>query len=182
MLLVLDAIRLALFELLALLVEVGPEVVDRLGDRLAELLLHLVVPFAVADLVHQVRLLGVEALQHRAVELPYALGLDAVEVAAGAGVDRRHLVGHRPRPQLVLAERLDQALAAVERPLRLRVEVGAELGERLELAVLRKLQAQAARALPHRGRLRRTADPRDGDANVDGRTHALTEEVALEED
>src|SRR4051812_37979530 len=51
-LLVADAVGLALFELVALFVEVRPEVVDGLGDRLAQLLLHAVVPVAAVDVVH----------------------------------------------------------------------------------------------------------------------------------
>ena len=116
------------------------------------------------------------------MELADALGLDPVEVAAGAGVDRRDLVLDLPRLQLVLVERLDQALAAGQRRLRLGVEVRAELRERLELAVLRQLEAQLAGDLLHRLGLRVAAHARHRDADVDGRAHARAEQVALEED
>ena len=48
----------------------------------------------------------------------------------------------RQRHVLALLQQLDQALAAVELLLRRRVEVGAELRERRQLAVLRELEAQ----------------------------------------
>src|SRR5919108_1610214 len=51
-----DAVGLALLDRVALGVEVGPEVVDRLGDRVAQLGLDRVVPLAVGDLRHQIGL------------------------------------------------------------------------------------------------------------------------------
>ena len=83
---------------------------------------------------------------------------------------------------LVLVERLDQALTAGQRALRVGVEVGAELRERLEVAVLRELDLQAAGDLLHRADLRVAAHARHRDADVDGRAHARVEEVRLEED
>src|SRR5688500_18720690 len=100
LLLVLDPVRLALLERVALLVEVGAEVVDRLGDRLAERLLHRVVPVAPGDLLEALLLLGVKPLDQVLQEVLDALGLDPVEVAARAGVDGRHLVLELPRRQL----------------------------------------------------------------------------------
>jgi hypothetical protein len=114
----------------------------------------------------------VEPLEHHLVELADALDLDAVEVAAGARVDRRHLVLDRPGVSLVLVERLDEPRAAVQGGLRVGVEVRAELRERLELAVLRQLEPELARRLPHRLRLGRAAHARHRDAHVDGRTHS----------
>ncbi len=111
-----------------------------------------------------------------------ALDLDPVEVSAGAGVDRRDLLGDRERLTLALVERLDEALTAGEGPLGLGIELGAELGERLELAVLREVEAQLAGDLLHRLRLRVAADPGDRDADVDRRPDARVEEVRLEED
>ena len=112
----------------------------------------------------------------------HSLDLDAVEVAAGAGVDRGHLVLDRERVALLLVQRLDEPGAAVERGLGVGVEVGAELGERLELAVLRELEPQLAGHLPHRRGLSRAAHARHRDAHVDGRPHARAEQVRLEED
>ena len=115
-------------------------------------------------------------------ELADALGLDPVEVAAGAGVDRGDLVGDLERLALLLLEQLDQPFAAVQRLLGLGIELGAELGEGLEVAVLGEVEAQLAGDLLHRLGLRVAAHPRDRDADVDRRPHARVEEVGLEED
>jgi hypothetical protein len=66
--------------------------------------------------------------------------------------------------------------------LGVRVEVRAELGERLEVAVLRELQLQPPGDFFHRADLGVAADARDGDADVDRGTHAGVEEFRLEED
>src|SRR5258708_7247017 len=131
MLLAPDTVGLALLERLTFLVEVWPEVIERLGDRLAEGPLELVVPLAGVEPLDRVLVLGVQALQQELEELAHALDLDAVEEAPGAGVDRCDLVGDRPWLQLVLVEHLDQALAACQRLLRFRIEVRPELRERL---------------------------------------------------
>ncbi len=112
----------------------------------------------------------------------HAIDLDAIEVAAGAGVDRSDLILDPQRVALLLVERLHEPGAAVERGLGVGVEVGSELSERLELAVLRELQAQPAGHLPHGRRLRRAAHARHRDADVDGGPHARAEQVRLEED
>src|SRR6187397_450087 len=98
-----DAVGLALLERLAVLVEVGAEVVDHLGDRLAQLLLALVVELAVVvDRVHQLGLLRAETAAQVLEERCDAVGLDPVEVAAGAGVDRGDLLRDRKRVALGL--------------------------------------------------------------------------------
>ncbi len=61
-----------------------------------------------------------------------------------------HLVLDRQRLALALVERLDEALAAGQRALRVGVEVGAELRERLEVAVLRELELEPAGDPLHR--------------------------------
>ena len=177
-----DPVRLALLERLALLVEVGAEVVDHLGDRLAERLLVLVGELAVVDPAHQLPLLGLQPPEQVGEELLHALDLDPVEVAAGAGVDRGDLLADRERAALVLVQHLDQALAAAELLLRLGVELGAELRERLQVAVLREVELQLAGDLLHRLGLRVAADSRDRDADVDRRPDARVEQVRLEED
>ena len=106
----------------------------------------------------------------------------AVQVAVRAGVDDRRLLGDRQRRALVLVQRRDQALTAGQRALGRGVEVGAELGERLELAVLRELELQAAGDAAHRLHLRVAAHARHRDADVDGRAHAGEEQRRLEED
>ena len=166
-----------------MLVEVGPEVVDELGDRLAERLLVVVLELSgLFDPRQQLGVLGVEPDPQVGEELADALDLDPVEIAAGAGVDRGDLVADRERVALFLFEDLDQPFAAVERFLGLGIELGAELGEGLEVAVLGEVEAQFAGDFLHRLRLRVAADPRDRDADVDRRPHPRVEEVRLEED
>ena len=179
----LDPVGFALLELTPLFVEVRAEVVDHLADRVAELLLALLLELAVGvDGFHQLRLLTVQAVVEIAEEVGDAIDLDPVEVAAGAGVDRRDLVGDRQRVALGLVERLDEALAARESPLGVGVQLGAELGEGLELTVLGEVETEPAGDLLHRLRLRVAADPGDRDADVDRRPHARVEQVGLEED
>ena len=83
---------------------------------------------------------------------------------------------------LRLLQDFDQPPAAIELVQRRLVEVAAELRERRELAVLREVETQRAGDLAHRLDLRRSADARDRVADVDRRTDALVEQVALEED
>src|SRR5665811_2477838 len=62
--------------------------------------------------------------------------LEVVDVALVAGEYHRHLFLDRHGVEAPLVENLDHALAAGERPLGGLVEVGAELGEGLQLTVL----------------------------------------------
>ncbi len=81
--------------------------------------------------------------------------------------------------EAALVEQLDHALAARQRALGRLVEVRAELGERLQFAVLREVELQAAGDLLHGLDLRVAADAAHGDADVDGRPDAGVEQVAL---
>ena len=65
--------------------------------------------------------------------------------------------------------------------LRRGVQVGAEGGERLQLAVLRQVQPQRAGDLLHRLDLRGATDAGHRDADVDGRPDTLVEQVGLQE-
>jgi hypothetical protein len=87
----------------------------------------------------------VQPLDELAVELGDAVGVDPVEVAVGGGVEDGDLVLDRQRLALALVECLDQPLAARQRALGVGVEVGAELRERLEVAVLGSLTARSSR-------------------------------------
>ncbi len=107
---------------------------------------------------------------------------DRVDEAVRDRPDHGDLLLDRPRRVLALVERRHHALAAGELPLGGLVELGAELGERLELAVGGEVEAQAARHLLHRPDLGVAADARHRDAGVDGRPHARVEEVGLQED
>src|SRR6188472_810733 len=89
LLLGLDPVGLAGLDRVAVLVEVGAEVVNDLGDRRAQLLLVVLLELAaLGNPLQQLGLLGVQADAQVAEELADALGFDSVEKAAGAGVDR----------------------------------------------------------------------------------------------
>mmetsp|Transcript_24932 Transcript_24932/g.52180 ORF Transcript_24932/g.52180 Transcript_24932/m.52180 type:complete len:380 (+) Transcript_24932:270-1409(+) len=107
---------------------------------------------------------------------------ELVEEAARAGVDADNLLLEGHRHVLVLLEHLLQPRAAVEQVLGGGVEVGAELGEGGDLAVLGELELEGARNLLHGLALRGGAYARDGEADVDRRADAAVEELGLKED
>ncbi len=76
--------------------------------------------------------------------LGHALHRNAVEVAAGAGVDAHHLVDHVHRLVLALLQQLHHAVAAIELRLRGGVQLGAQLGERFQFAEGGQVQTQTA--------------------------------------
>jgi hypothetical protein len=142
------------------LVEVGAEVVDEVANRRAQLLLVGFLELAgLGDSAQQLGLLRAQPDPQIAQELADAFGRDPVEEAAGAGIDRGDLIGHLERFALFLFQQLDQPFAAVQRLLRLRVELGAELGKGLEVAVLGEVEAQFSGDLLHRLGLRVAAHP-----------------------
>src|SRR3546814_1982822 len=100
---------------------------------------------------------------------------DIIQIAVGASEDRGRLFFKRHRRELSLLQQLRQARTAVEQLLGRSVEVRAELGESRHFAVLRQLQLDRAGDLLHRLGLRRGADARHREADVDGRTDALVE-------
>ena len=87
----------------------------------------------------------------------------------GAEPDRDDLTLDRERRVLRLLEQLDQPLTTLELGLRRLVEVGAEGGERLQVAVLGEVEAKPAGDRLHRLDLRVTTDPGHRDTDVDGR-------------
>src|SRR5215213_3608148 len=113
---------------------------------------------------------------------PHRRHLGRVEIAARGGKDEEHLLFDWQGTILRLLQDLDEALAPCELLLGRLIEVGAELRERRELAILREVEPQRAGNLPHRFDLRRAADARYRIADVDGGPHALVEQVSLEEE
>jgi hypothetical protein len=79
-----------------------------------------------------------------------------------------HLLLDRHGVELALLQHLREARAALQHVLRGGVQVGAELREGRDLAVLRELQLQRARDLLHRRELRRGADARHRQADLRG--------------
>ena len=132
-----------------------------------------------------VQQLGVARVDERvqlALVAPERLDRQVVGEAAGHGEEDEDLLLDRQRLVLPLLEQLGHARAARQLLLGRLVEVGAELRERRQLAVLRELEAQLAGDLLHRRDLRGAADAADRDADVDGRALPREEQVALEED
>ena len=106
---------------------------------------------------------------------------DVVEIPLRAGEDHDHLLLDRDRRVERLLEQLDQPVAALELGLRHGVELGAERGERLELAELGEVELQRAGHRLHRLDLGGAADSGHRVAHVDGGTHAGLEQVVLHE-
>ena len=123
-----------------------------------------------------------QVVQEVGLEPADVLDRHVVQVAVAARPDRDHLLLDRERRVLRLLEQLDQPRAAVELRAGGRVQVGRERGERLQVAVLRQVEAQVARDRLHRLDLRVAADSGDRAAHVDGGPHARVEQVGLQED
>src|SRR5205807_3951241 len=75
--------------------------------------------------------------------------LEVIEEAVGAGVDDGDLLGEGKRLELRLLQDFDEALSAIELLLRGFVEIGAELREGGELAILREFELERRADLLH---------------------------------
>ena len=95
-----------------------------------------------------------------------------------ACVDRHSLLLDRHRVVSTLLQQLGHAGAAVQLILRSLVEIAAELGERLELAIGREVEAQRSGNLLHGLDLRGAANAGYRDADVDCRALTLVEPVS----
>src|SRR5918994_7510823 len=104
-----------------------------------------------------------------------------VEIAVDAREYHRDLLFRLQRRELRLLQEFGQARAAIEQALRGGVEVGAELREGSHFAVLRELALDRAGDLLHRLDLRRRADARHRQADVDRRADALEEQIGFQE-
>ena len=111
-----------------------------------------------------------------------AIHRNLVQVPLRARVQDGDLLPQRHRLVLVLLEQLGQTRPSLQLVARRRVKVRRELRKGGELAVLREVEAQLARDLPHCLRLRITADTRDADADVEGGPLAGVEQVRLQVD
>jgi hypothetical protein len=110
------------------------------------------------------------------------LDVQVVHIALVHGIQRGGHQADGQRAVLGLLEQFGHAGAAVELLARGRVQVGGELREGGQFAVLRQVGTDAAgQALDELG-LRRTADPRHRDTGVDGGADAGVEEVGFQED
>src|SRR5215472_9460145 len=138
----------------------------------------------VLDRLHLRGVLALQVVAQRLVGRQRLGDLQAVEVAVVHREQRHRHLPHRERLVLRLLHQLGHQAPAVELPARGIVEVGGELRESRELAVLREREAHAAAGvLPlHDLGLGRPAHPRHRDAGVDRRPDARVEQVGLEED
>src|SRR5579863_151289 len=172
----------AFLQRVALFVEVVAEVLGVLLDGLVDLLDGVIGPVAALDLLEQLGVAGLDGVRQAREEVLDAVGVDAIDVPVGGRVDLHDLLLDRDRLALTLVECAHQPLAARQRALRVGIELGSELRERLELTELREVELQTAGDLLHRADLGATAHARHADADVDGRAHARVEQLRLEED
>src|SRR5512132_768972 len=133
--------------------------VDRRRQGLLRRLLELA---RVDDRGQDLGLLGAHVLVEAGLELQHGFDLDRIEVSARSREDRDHLEVDREGRELRLLQQLDETAAPVQLGLRRAVEVGAELGEGREVAVLGEVEAQGAGHGLHRLDLRVAADAGHG--------------------
>ena len=153
------------------LVDRGPQRADRVVVQLTGL----------GDVGEDLRMVVCDELVPLGLEATHVTYVDRVEVAVGTGPDRDNLALHRERRGRRLLEQLDHPHPAGQLLLAGLVQVGAERGEGLQLAVLGQVDAQPAGHRLHRLRLGGTTDPRDRDADIDRGTDAGIEQVGLQE-
>ena len=115
------------------------------------------------------------------LEIAHPVDGHLLQQAVGAAEDDGHLLFDGHGAVLRLLEHLDVACAFVEHRLGGGIEVGAELGESLQLAILGLVHLQRAGDLLHRLDLRLAADARHRNADIDGGAYAAVEEVGLKE-
>src|SRR5262249_19036786 len=109
--------------------ELLAEALDRLAELLLEVRRHLLF---LDQTVTNRRLLFLHVSQELLLPARHLVARHLVDVAAGAGEDDHYLVREVHRLELRLLQDLDHAVTAVELALRRLVELGAELGERLQ--------------------------------------------------
>ena len=127
-------------------------------DLRVELRSELVREVAALPDLFEDRAVGAQVLDQFLREARHIGDRNVVEEAVHACIEHRNLFLGRNRLVLRLVEERDHPLTASKGVPGRFVEVGAELSERLQLAVLRQVEAQPARDLLHRLRLRRAPD------------------------
>ena len=123
---------------------------------------------AQADGVQDVAVAIVHKLLQRQLELRDLLHGDVLQIATHHRVDDAHLVGNINGSVVALLQNGDDTLTQRQTRLGIGVQVGAELGEGLQLTVLRIQQLQGAGNLLHGLDLGGAADTGDGDTGVNG--------------
>src|SRR5262245_7256810 len=146
---------------------------DRARQRVANVVGDLLLA---RDVREQLAMLSVQERVQEALERPDLIDGQIVQQALGAGEDDGDLALDDERDVLTLLEHLDHPLAARELDLRGPVEIGAELREGGQLAILREVQPKLARDLTHGSDLRGSAHARHGQADIDRRPDAREEQ------
>ncbi|CDN44416.1 hypothetical protein BN871_EV_00020 [Paenibacillus sp. P22] len=138
--------------------------------------------FGIADGSQNLRLVGIHEAQQLVLEAADVLNRDIIHMAARDCEQGDNLALQRHRLVDALLQDFQRALAAVEAGLGYFVQIGAELGECRQLAVLGKVKLERAGYLFHRLRLSGGAYAGYGVADVDSRTLAGVEQVGFQED
>src|SRR6266571_148483 len=138
--------------------------------------------FLLFDVLQDAGPLASQEADKTRLPLAHAGDGNLVEVPLRSRVEHRDLLRQRHRLVLVLLEELREARATLELVAGRRVEVGGELREGGQLAVLGEVEAKLARDLAHRLGLGVTAHTRNADADVERGALAGVEEVGLQVD
>src|SRR5437016_3050413 len=121
------------------------ETLEERLDRCVKLFLKFIGKVFLDDnFFQQVVVLQFHQIEKLALESLDMLERNFIQVSVGADKEADDLMLHGHRHVLPLLEKLNQPGPAAQLGLRRLVEVGPEFRERLELAILREIQAQSA--------------------------------------
>ena len=124
---------------------------------------------------------GVDVPQHLLLKGPHPFQRHILHQTGVHRKQQHHLVAQVQRLVLPLLQRLRSQLPPGQLGPRGRIQVGgAELGEGRQLPVLRQIQAQPSRHLPHGAGLRRAAHPGHGKAHIHRRPDAHIKQLGLQ--
>ncbi len=114
------------------------------------------------------------------LERPAVFHRQIVEQTLGRREDDRDLLFDRQRRILRLLQNLDQPLTAIQLRLRRLIEIGAELREGRQFAILREIEPQRAGHLLHGLDLRVAADAAHRKTHVDGGPDVRVEQIGFQ--
>merc|ERR1719326_263554 len=126
-------------------------------------------------------LAGVHEIEPERLEAEDLLLRHLVQIATRASPERDDYLSRLHRRELLLLQEFDEDTTAEQLVLRRGVEVGTELREGSDLAVLREIQLQCARDLFHGLDLGGAAHTAHGQAYVHRWPDALVEKLVLKE-
>src|ERR1035437_5275985 len=136
--------------------------------------------FFIANLQEQIGFARAEKIREFRLEILDFVHGHIVEEAVLHRPQNRRLNFHRDRIELRLLENFHHAFAAFENRLRLCVEVGAELRERREFAVLREITFDTTSDLFHRLDLRGGTNTAHRETDRNSGTNTLIEQIGFE--